>query len=191
MRFLLNLIIVLSVACQEKNDFGRFTANFREIKNASYDSILFANNFLVDSIKLEMVDNLLRPLIHDTVINKQINSQYLYEAFYLDKRVNRKVTLLTYYLRANRNLPIDAYIQTVILCTYETSTGKLVDRTQIATDEQYFGLIKKQFATWTHDQIEVNQFEIKPGGNNSLMKVNEKQVMFRINENGIIESTSR
>ncbi|MEP1070606.1 MAG: hypothetical protein ABJG99_17770 [Crocinitomicaceae bacterium] len=189
--FLIISVIALLFSCNQSSNFNDFTSNFSESPNNMYDSSFFANNFKISDIKLSMMPDEQRTLAKDEMINKLSGEQYTYEVYYLNKYELDDFIILSYFLTLNRDIPFDAYIQRVILGTYNKETGELIDSEEIATLEQHFGNTIQRFANWNGNTVTMEYIELLENMDDNSVTSERKDCSASIEEHGNIEIACR
>lgn len=188
MRKLLPLsLLSLFVSCEQRNEFTNLTNNFSEATIEIFDSTFFANNFKVSDIKLSKMPNEFRSIVADETINKLTGEQFTYDVYYFKKIDLGEITALTYYVNLNGDIPFDAYVQRVILCTYNTKTGELIDSEEIATLEQHFGHTIRRFSKWNDKTITTKDLETKENISENTTTEKRQECTLDIDQKGKIE----
>ena len=109
--------------------------------------------------------------------------------YYLHKKVVDENLVLSYYLTLNRNIPLDAYIQRVIICTYDSETAELKASKEIGTLEQHFSQGKTKYSNWSGNQIVINERSVTEDLNTGEEILKRQTYQVSIDQYGMLKTT--
>jgi Fe-S cluster biosynthesis and repair protein YggX len=186
-KIIFSIIVTLTISCNQETTFSTFSNRFENVETVEYDSVFFSNNFKIKDRKLELIKPEQRTFLNSDFINELHGDKFLYEAYYLNKSIVDENLVLTYYLNLNRNIPFDVFIQRVVICTYDSATGRLLDFEEIGTVEQHFGQTITRYSTWTGQEILINEQTITENLNTGEKSTEEQNCQVSIEHKGLMK----